>query len=156
MIENWFTSSHTTNERASATNGEPLTIFAREKGLALEHLCKNAPCAPDIDCGIQIKSSTEGRVFGLERTRDVVLLPREHDLRSAIVSCRNISCHLRVLSSDRYQPSIHVKFVATDLQTSEAKIADPEIAVLVDKNVGRLQVAMDDAGRVDILETALG
>lgn len=32
-------------------------------------------------------------------TGDVVFLPGEHDLWGAVVSCRNISCHLRILNT---------------------------------------------------------
>lgn len=48
----------------------------------------------------------------------VILLPCQHDLWGAIVPRRYISRHLRIL------------------QSSETKIADFEITVLVDKNVG--------------------
>lgn len=68
---------------------------------------------------------------------DVVLLPREHDLGRAVVPGRHVARHLGVLDS------------------GEAKVADLEIAVLVDQDVARLQVTVDHARRVDILETTL-
>lgn len=69
-------------------------------------------------------------------TRNVILLPGQHDLGSAVVARRDVSGHLGVLD------------------TGKAKVADLEVAVLVDENVGRFEVAVDDAGRVDVLEAA--
>ena len=43
-------------------------IFAREQRLPLKHLGENTSCAPYVNL-------------------DVVLLPREHDFRGAVVSC---------------------------------------------------------------------
>lgn len=43
-------------------------VLAREQGLALQHLGKDASSTPDIDL-------------------DIVLLPCEHDLGGAVVSC---------------------------------------------------------------------
>jgi hypothetical protein len=68
---------------------------------------------------------------------DVVFLPCEHDFGSAVVSCGDVASHLGILNS------------------SEAKIANLEIAVFVDQNVAGLEITVDDAGRVDILEAAL-
>lgn len=93
-------------------------VLAWEEWLALEHFSKDAACAPDVNF-------------------DIVLLPREHDLRGAVVSCRDISSHLRVLN------------------TSQAKIANLEIAVLVDKNVAGLQVTMNNTSRVHVLQSTL-
>ena len=76
--------------------------------------------------------------LGVEKlTSHIVLLPREHDLRRAIVPRRDVTRHLRVL------------------QPREPEIADLEVAVLVDENVGRLEVAVDDAGRVRVFQAAL-
>ena len=55
-------------------------VFAREQRFTLKHLRKDTARAPDVDL-------------------HVVLLPREHDFRSAVVSCRDIAGHLRVLYS---------------------------------------------------------
>ena len=68
---------------------------------------------------------------------DVVLLPGEHYLGGAVVTSGNIAGHLRILD------------------TSKSKIADLQIAVLVDENVTRLQVAVDDTGGVDVFEATL-
>ena len=57
-----------------------LTIFSREEWFPFEHLCENAPCAPDIDC-------------------DIVLLPCEHDFGRSVISRGDISRHLRILDS---------------------------------------------------------
>lgn len=93
-------------------------VLAGEQRLALQHLCKNAACAPDVDL-------------------DVVLLPREHNLRRSVVPCRDIARHLGVL------------------YTRKSEIADLEITVLVDKNVARLQVAVNNSGGVDVFQSAL-
>lgn len=62
----------------------------------------------------------------------VVFLPCEHDLGSAIIPGRDIACHLRVLN------------------TGKTKVANLQVAVLVDEDVARLKIAMDNTGRVDI------
>lgn len=67
----------------------------------------------------------------------VVLLPGEHDLGGSVVSGGDVASHLRVLDS------------------SETEVANLEIAVLVDEDVAGLEVAVDDAGRVHVLETPL-
>ncbi len=93
-------------------------ILSREQRLALQHLCKDAPRTPDVNLHI-------------------IFLPCKHDLRSSVVSRRDISGHLRILN------------------TGETEVADLEIAVLIDEDVARLEIAMDDTCRMDILETPL-
>jgi hypothetical protein len=68
---------------------------------------------------------------------DVVLLPREHDLGRSVVSRRDIAGHLRVLD------------------TCKAKVANLQVAVLVDENVGGFEVTVDNAGGVDVFQTTL-
>ena len=70
-------------------------VFAWEQGLALQHLRKDTTGTPNIDL-------------------DVVLLPGEHDLGCPIVSCRHITCHLRIL------------------YTCKSEVAYLQVAVLVD------------------------
>ena len=55
-------------------------VFAREERFALKHLRKDTTCAPYINL-------------------NVVLLPGEHNLWGAVVSCRDIARHLRVLDT---------------------------------------------------------
>ncbi len=93
-------------------------IFAREQGFAFQHLGEDASRAPDVDL-------------------HVVLLPREHNLRRAIVPRRDVSRHLRVLDA------------------GEAEITNLEIAIFVDQNIAGLEVPMDHPGGMDILEAAL-
>lgn len=93
-------------------------IFSGEERLALQHLGKNAPGAPDVNLNI-------------------VLLPSQHDFRGTVVSRRDVARHLRVLDS------------------GEAEIADLQVAVLIDENVAGLEVTVDNAGGMDILEPAL-
>ena len=57
-------------------------VFSWKEGFALQHLGKDAACAPYIDL-------------------DVVLLPCEHDLGSTVVSRRDIASHLRVLDAGK-------------------------------------------------------
>jgi len=63
---------------------------------------------------------------------NVVLLPGEHDLGRAVVSGRDISGHLWVLDS------------------REAEVANLEITVLVDEDVARLEIAVNNASRVHV------
>lgn len=65
-------------------------------------------------------------------------MPSQHDLGCTVVTGRDVTGHLRVLDS------------------SKTKVANLEITVFVDENVGRLEVTVDDTGRVDVFETALG
>lgn len=67
----------------------------------------------------------------------VVLLPGEHDFRGSVVPRRYIASHLWILNA------------------SQAEVADFEVAVLVDKDVGRLQVAVYHTGGVHIFKAAL-
>lgn len=66
---------------------------------------------------------------------DVVLLPCQHDLGGTVVSRRNVSRHLGVLN------------------TSQSKVANLQVAVLVHQDVGGFQIAMDDTCRVDVFQT---
>ncbi len=93
-------------------------ILPREQRLALQHLCKDTSRAPDINL-------------------DIVLLPCEHDLGRSVVSCRDVTGHLRVLN------------------TREAEVADLEIAVFIHEDVAGLEIAVDDACGVNIFETSL-
>jgi len=94
-------------------------ILSRKQRLALQHLCEDTSCTPDINLHI-------------------ILLPCEHDLRGSVVSCRDISGHLGILN------------------TCETEVADLQIAILIYKNVAGLEISMDNAGGVDILQTTLG
>jgi hypothetical protein len=82
-------------------------VLSGEERLTLQHLGKDAASTPNINLNI-------------------VLLPRQHDLRGAVVSCGNVSSHLRVLD------------------TGETEIANLQIAVLVDKDVAGLQITVND------------
>lgn len=63
---------------------------------------------------------------------NIILLPGEHDLGCAVVSSGHISSHLGILNP------------------GQAKIANLQITVLIDENVARFQVAMDNAGGVHV------
>lgn len=68
----------------------------------------------------------------------VVLLPCEHDLGRSVVSRRDVARHLGILNP------------------RQSKVTDLQVAVLVDQDVTRLEVAMDHSGRVHVFETTLG
>lgn len=84
-------------------------ILPQEKRSPRHHLGEDTSRAPDVDFL-------------------VVPSPGEHDLGCAVVSRRNIACHLRFLHA------------------GQAKVADFEIAVLVDEDVAWFEVAVDDTG----------
>lgn len=93
-------------------------ILSGKQRLAFEHLCENTSRTPNINFHI-------------------VFLPSKHDLWCSVVSCRDISGHLRILN------------------TSETEIADLEIAVLVDKNVAGLEITMNNPCGVNIFQSTL-
>lgn len=93
-------------------------ILSREQWLAFQHFCENAPSTPYINFYI-------------------ILLPCKHDLWCSVVSCRDISGHLRILNA------------------SKTEIADLEVTVLVDENVAGLEITMNDSCRVDIFQSTL-
>ena len=68
---------------------------------------------------------------------NIILLPREHNLWRTVVPCGDITGHLGILNP------------------SKTEITDLEVTVLVDQNVARLQVAMDDASGMDVFQSAL-
>lgn len=68
---------------------------------------------------------------------DVVFLPGEHDFGGAVVPGRHIARHLGVLNA------------------GQAKVANLQIAILVDENVAGLQVTMHDAGGVHVFQATL-
>lgn len=67
----------------------------------------------------------------------IVLLPGEHDLGGSVISGRDVAGHLRVLN------------------TCKTEVANFQVAVLVNKDVGRLEVTVDDTSGVDIFQTTL-
>lgn len=68
---------------------------------------------------------------------DVVFLPGKHDFWSTVVSCGDVSGHLWILDS------------------GEAKVANLQIAVLVDEDVAGFEISVDDTSRVDIFQASL-
>lgn len=62
----------------------------------------------------------------------IVLLPGKHNLGGAVISRGDISGHLGILNS------------------GETKVANLQIAVLVDQDIAGFQVAMYDTGRMDV------
>ena len=68
---------------------------------------------------------------------NIILLPCEHNLWRTVVPCRDITGHLGILNP------------------SKTEITDFEITVLVDQNVARFQVAMDDASGMNVFQSAL-
>ena len=77
------------------------------------------------------------------RTGFGVVLEAEHDLRRAIPSRGDILGH---------EPGI---LLGVDREASrEAKVADLELAIRIDQQVARLEIAVQHVGRVDVLESA--
>ncbi len=68
---------------------------------------------------------------------NIVFLPCKHNLGSSVVSRRHIASHLGVLNP------------------GQTEVADLQIAVLVDQDVAGLEITMDNACGVDILEPSL-
>ncbi len=93
-------------------------ILAREQRLALQHFRENTSCAPYINF-------------------DIVFLPCKHNLRSTIVSRRDVTSHLRILYAGK------------------AEVAYLQITILIHENVAGFKVSMDNAGRVNIFESSL-
>ena len=67
----------------------------------------------------------------------IVFLPCEHDFWGSVVSSGDITGHLRIL------------------YTCQTEIADLEVAVLVDQNIARLKVTVDDTRGMDIFQSTL-
>ena len=71
-----------------------------------------------------------------------VALEREHNLWSTVPSCSDVFRHV---------PSI---LLGVDRETSrEAEIANLQLAIGIDEQVSRLQVTMEDIGRVDVFQS---
>lgn len=75
-------------------------VLSWKQRLSFQHLGKNASGTPDVDLYI-------------------VFLPGEHDLWGTVVSCRDITRHLRILNP------------------CKTEIADLQIAILVDEDITR-------------------
>jgi hypothetical protein len=69
--------------------------------------------------------------------RDIVRLPIKHYFRRSIIPCRNIACHMTILD------------------TSKSKVANLEIAALINENIAWLEIAMNNTSRVDKFQAAL-
>lgn len=67
-----------------------------------------------------------------------VMLPCQHHLRGAVVSRDDVAGHLVVLLA------------------RQPKVADLEVAVVVDKKVLGFQVSVDNACRMDVFQSTLG
>jgi len=90
------------------------TIFAGEQWFPFQHLGEYAPSAPDIN-------------------RDIVLLPGQHDLRSPIVPCRDISCHLRILNASETEITDLGRFRIELMKVMRSEYL--KIAILINENV---------------------
>jgi hypothetical protein len=68
---------------------------------------------------------------------DVILLPCKHDFWGSVISGGNITSHLWVLNARK------------------TEIADFQVTVFVDEDVGGFEITMNDTGGMDIFETTL-
>jgi hypothetical protein len=119
-------------------------VAALEERPASEQLGKNTTDRPDIDYGqLARRADTKYARRWEIRTRFGVVLEAEHDLGRAVPPRRDILSHV---------PSILLR---VDREAArQAKIANLELAIGIDEQVARLQVAVQHVGRVDILEAA--
>eukprot|EP00955_Chlamydomonas_euryale_P068891 360262-Chlamydomonas_euryale.AAC.9 len=99
-------------------------VLAREERLAEQHLGKDTPDAPDVD------------------RRGVLGVERPAQLWRPVPPRRNVVC-----------PE-HGRRLVAHCGAREAKVADLELAVRVGQDVLRLQVTVEDFGRVYVLEAA--
>lgn len=83
-------------------------VLPLEDGVSKQHLSKDTANTPHVDFL-------------------VISSPGEHDLGRAVVACRHVAGHLRLLDP------------------SQAEVAYFQIAVLVDEDVAGFQVAVHDA-----------
>mmetsp|Transcript_10237 Transcript_10237/g.32369 ORF Transcript_10237/g.32369 Transcript_10237/m.32369 type:complete len:307 (-) Transcript_10237:291-1211(-) len=96
-----------------------------EEGLACNHLCKDAAARPDVD-------------------GSGVVLVLDEELRRAVPARDDVLCHALVFLGAR---------VGVD-RPRQPKIAYLEVAVLVDKQVAGLEVAVEDVGGVQRVHAA--
>ena len=80
----------------------------------------------------------------MQRTGFCVLCETEHNLRSSVPSCSNVL---------GLEASSNVVRLVTEA-TGKTEIANLQLAVGIDEQVTGLEIAMQDIGRVDVLETA--
>ena len=117
IIENWFTSMVTTLRGVEQSWAARRTILSRKEGLALEHLGENTSRAPNVD-------------------GNIVFLPREHDLRGAIISRRHVAGHLRILYSGKTKVTyLGCCAVSQRKAAREGSDSDLEITILIHKDV---------------------
>ena len=124
-------------------------VAALEEGLAAEEFSQNATYRPDIDCaGLACKSGTRaehgewGQACSV-RTGFCVALEAQHDLGRSVPPSGNVFGHV----------SCVLLWVHGEAP-GQAKVADLELAVGVDEQVAGLEIAVEDVGRVDVLQTA--
>ena len=107
-------------------------VLAREQRLAEVHLRKNAADRPHVD-----------------RLR--ILRERKHDLRGAVPACGNVLREIGIFLRGGGVGGC-AACGGVCLETGKPEVADLEVALLVDQEVGRLKVAMDDAAAVKVLD----
>jgi hypothetical protein len=119
-----------------------------EDGFAAQKLRENAANGPDVDsgslrCHVMLKDPSakmmkEAHVVG----------ETEHDFRRSVPSGRHVFRHEALVagglggSASRGVPS------------GEPKITDLELAVRIDQEISRLEIPMEDVGRMDIFQAA--
>jgi hypothetical protein len=128
MIENWLTSGIVSGVACPAKGGahDPC------RGRAVCPRASRQKCSPRSRCRpprrISCRESDQGRA----RAKYRCALPGQHDFRCSVIPGRHIARHLRVL------------------QPRQAKVADLEIAVLVDEDVGRFLVGRVSFGATTV------
>lgn len=150
--------------------GEKRTVATREERFAVEHLGEDAadgPCERQQSQRFNRLREVRGRADAQTSMANVYSLnlregdeesamegedarrddAREHDLGRAVPPRRDILGH---------EARLAAVGLGREDAAREAKVAHLEVAVGVEQEVGRLEVAVDDVGRVHGLEGAQG
>ena len=102
-------------------------IVAGEVRFPSEQLGKDASDGPNVD-------------------RLGILVTRQHDLRGAVPPCHHI------LGQQQRIARLADHLLVAQHAPGKAEVANLEVAVGIDEQVRRLEVAVQDVGRMDVLE----
>lgn len=116
-------------------------IATLEERLAAQQLSQNTTNGPNIDCDCQLTDSHPERLR--IRTGFGIALEAQHDLRRSVPSGSYVFGHVSC-----------ILFRVHGEASCQTKIADLEFAVGVHEEITGLEIAVEDVGRVDVLETA--
>lgn len=119
-------------------------VATLEEGPAAEELGKDAAHGPDVNCrcGVSGDSAWVANYGMALRTCFGIALEAQHNLRCTVPSGCNVLGHVAcvLLRVDRET-------------TGQAEVTNLELAVGIDQQVTGFEIAVQDVGRVDVLET---